>query len=85
VRLSLHLARHALEMAAMLLDIQTGDEVIVPSFAFVSTPNAFVTRGAKPVFCDIRPDTLNLDESRLEACITPKTKAIVPIHHAGVG
>jgi len=76
---------HALEMAAMLLDIQPGDEVIVPSFTFVSTANAFVLRGAKPVFCDIRPDTLNLDESRLQALITPRTKAIVAVHYAGVG
>ena len=76
---------HALEMAAMLLNIQSGDEVIVPSFTFVSTPNAFVMRGAKPVFCDIRPDTLNMDESKLEALITPKTRAIVPVHYAGVG
>jgi len=76
---------HALEMAAILLDIQPGDEVIVPSFTFVSTPNAFVMRGARPVFCDVRPDTLNLDESRLEVLITPRTKAIVPVHYAGVG
>ena len=76
---------HALEMAAVLLDIQPGDEVIVPSFTFVSTPNAFVTRGAKPVFCDVRPDTLNMDEARLEAVITPRTKAVVPVHYAGVG
>jgi dTDP-4-amino-4,6-dideoxygalactose transaminase len=76
---------HALEMSAMLLDIQPGDEVIVPSFTFVSTPNAFVLRGAKPVFCDVRPDTLNLDETKLEALITPRTKAIVPVHYAGVG
>ena len=76
---------HALEMAAMLLDIQPGDEVIIPDFTFVSTVNAFVLRGAKPVFMDIRPDTLNLDESRLEAALTPKTKAIVPVHYAGVG
>jgi dTDP-4-amino-4,6-dideoxygalactose transaminase len=75
---------HALEMAALLLDIQAGDEVIVPSFTFVSTPNAFVMRGARPVFCDVRPDTLNLDESKLEALITPRTKAIVPVHYAGV-
>ncbi|MBL9180151.1 MAG: dTDP-4-amino-4,6-dideoxygalactose transaminase [Verrucomicrobiaceae bacterium] len=75
---------HALEMAAILLDIQDGDEVIVPSFTFVSTPNAFVMRGARPVFCDVRPDTLNLDESKLEALITPRTKAIVPVHYAGV-
>src|SRR5437773_5968856 len=76
---------HALEMAALLLDIAPGDEVIVPSFTFVSTANAFVLRGAKPVFIDIRPDTLNLDETKLEALITPRTKAIVPVHYAGVG
>jgi dTDP-4-amino-4,6-dideoxygalactose transaminase len=75
---------HALEMSAILLGIEAGDEVIVPSFTFVSTPNAFVMRGAKPVFCDVRPDTLNLDESKLEALITPRTKAIVPVHYAGV-
>jgi dTDP-4-amino-4,6-dideoxygalactose transaminase len=75
---------HALEMAALLLDIQPGDEVIVPSFTFVSTVNAFVLRGAKPVFADIRPDTLNLDETLLERLISPKTKAIVPVHYAGV-
>ncbi|MBX2972518.1 MAG: dTDP-4-amino-4,6-dideoxygalactose transaminase [Flavobacteriales bacterium] len=75
---------HALEMAALLLGIQEGDEVIVPDFTFVSTPNAFVLRGAKPVFCDVRNDTLNMDESRLEALITPRTKAIVPVHYAGV-
>src|SRR5437762_3112447 len=63
---------HALEMSALLLDLKDGDEVIVPSFTFVSTINAFVLRGAKPVFADIRPDTLNLDESKLEALITPK-------------
>ncbi|MCX6993634.1 MAG: dTDP-4-amino-4,6-dideoxygalactose transaminase [Kiritimatiellaeota bacterium] len=76
---------HALEMAALLLNIQPGDEVIVPSFTFVSTVNAFVLRGARPVFVDIRPDTLNLDESCLERLITPRTKAIVPVHYAGVG
>jgi dTDP-4-amino-4,6-dideoxygalactose transaminase len=76
---------HALEMAALLLDTKPGDEVILPSFTFVSTANAFVLRGAKPVFIDIRPDTLNLDESRLEELITPRTKAIVPVHYAGVG
>lgn len=76
---------HALEMAAILLDIQPGDEVIIPDFTFVSTVNAFVLRGARPVFLDIRPDTLNLDESRLEAALTPRTKAIVPVHYAGVG
>lgn len=74
---------HALEMAAILLDIQPGDEVIVPSFTFVSTPNAFVMRGARPVFCDVRQDTLNLDESKLEALITPRTKVVVPVHYAG--
>ncbi len=76
---------HALEMAALLLEIQPGDEVIVPSFTFVSTVNAFVLRGAKPVFSDIRPDTLNMDERQLSELITPRTKAIVPVHYAGVG
>ncbi|HLH74248.1 MAG TPA: dTDP-4-amino-4,6-dideoxygalactose transaminase [Chloroflexota bacterium] len=76
---------HALEMAALLLDIQPGDEVICPSFTFVSTINAFVLRGATPVFCDIRPDTLNLDERLLEGLITPRTRAILPVHYAGVG
>jgi dTDP-4-amino-4,6-dideoxygalactose transaminase len=76
---------HALEMFAFLLDIQPGDEVIVPSFTFVSTVNAFVIRGARPVFADVRPDTLNLDENRLEALITPRTKAVIPVHYAGVG
>lgn len=76
---------HALEMSAILLDIQPGDEVIIPDFTFVSTVNAFVLRGAKPAFVDIRPDTLNLDESKLEAAITPKTRVIVPVHYAGVG
>ena len=76
---------HALEMAALLVDIRPGDEVIVPSFTFVTTVNAFVLRGATPVFIDIRPDTLNLDESKLEGLITPRTKAIVPVHYAGVG
>ena len=75
---------HALEMAALLLNLQPGDEVIVPDFAFVSTANAFVLHGATPVFCDIRPDTLNLDETRIEALITPRTRAIVPLHYAGV-
>lgn len=75
---------HALEMSALLLKIQPGDEVIVPSFTFVSTINAFVLRGARPVFIDCRPDTLNLDESKLEQLITPNTKAIVPVHYAGV-
>src|SRR5579864_7842162 len=76
---------HALEMCGLLLDIQPGDEVIVPSFTFVSTANAFALRGARIVFADIRPDTLNLDESRLEELVTPKTKVIVPVHYAGVG
>lgn len=75
----------ALEMAALLLGIQPGDEVIVPSFTFVSTANAFVLRGARPVFIDIRPDTLNMDESQLERLITGRTRAIVPVHYAGVG
>jgi dTDP-4-amino-4,6-dideoxygalactose transaminase len=76
---------HALEMAALLLDIQPGDEIIVPSFTFVTTVNAFVLRGACPVFIDIRPDTLNLDEAKLEQLIAPLTKAIVPVHYGGVG
>ncbi len=76
---------HALEMAALLLDIKPGDEVIVPSFTFVSTANAFVLRGARIVFADVRADTLNLDESKLESLITPRTRAIVPVHYAGVG
>jgi dTDP-4-amino-4,6-dideoxygalactose transaminase len=76
---------HALEMAALLLDLRPGDEVIVPSFTFVSTVNAFVLRGVRPVFADIRPDTLNLDEARLPDLITPRTRAIVPVHYAGVG
>lgn len=76
---------HALEMAAILLGIVPGDEVIVPAFTFVSTANAFVLHGVRPVFCDIRRDTLNLDESKLEALITPRTRAIVPVHYAGVG
>lgn len=75
----------ALEMAALLIDIQPGDEVIMPSYTFVSTANAFVLRGAKIVFVDIRPDTLNIDEKLIEAAITPKTKAISPVHYAGVG
>lgn len=76
---------HALEMAALLLNIKPGDEVIVPSFTFVSTVNAFVLRGAHPVFVDVRPDTLNLDERLIEAKLTPETRAIVPVHYAGVG
>ena len=76
---------HALEMAALLLNIQAGDEVIVPSFTFVSTVNAFILRGARPVFIDVRPDTLNLDESKLEQLITSRTRAVVAVHYAGVG
>ena len=75
---------HALEMAALLLDIRADDEVIVPSFTFVSTANAFALRGARLVFADVRPDTLNLDERRLEELITKRTKAIVPVHYAGI-
>jgi dTDP-4-amino-4,6-dideoxygalactose transaminase len=75
----------ALEMAALLLDLSPGDEVIVPSFTFVSTANAFVLRGARPVFIDVRPDTLNMDESQLERLITDRTKAVIPVHYAGVG
>src|SRR6478672_8464032 len=76
---------HALEISALLLDIQAGDEVIVPSFAFVSTANAFALRGARIVFADVRADSFNLDETRLEAIITPKTKTMLLIHYAGVG
>lgn len=79
-----HSCTAALEMAALLLNIEPGDEVIMPSYTFVSTANAFVLRGAVPVFVDIREDTLNLDEKLIEAAITPKTKAIVPVHYAGV-
>ncbi len=79
-----HSCTAALEMAALLIDLQPGDEVIMPSFTFVSTANAFVLRGATPVFVDIRPDTLNLDEALVEAAITPRTRAIVPVHYAGV-
>jgi dTDP-4-amino-4,6-dideoxygalactose transaminase len=75
---------HALEMAAILLKIRPGDEVIIPSFTFVSTVNAFVLRGAKPVFCDIRHDTLNMDETKIEELLTENTRAIVPVHYAGV-
>ena len=75
----------ALEMAAILCGIEPGDEVIMPSFTFVSTANAFYLRGAKPVFVDIRSDTLNIDETKIEAAITERTKAIVPVHYAGVG
>lgn len=76
---------HATEMSAILAGIKEGDEVIMPSFTFVSTANAFVLRGAKVVFVDIRPDTMNIDENLIEQAITPKTKAIVPVHYAGVG
>jgi dTDP-4-amino-4,6-dideoxygalactose transaminase len=80
-----HSCTAALEMAAILADLEPGDEVIMPSYTFVSTANAFVLRGATPVFVDIRPDTLNLDETKIEAAITQRTKAIVPVHYAGVG
>ena len=76
---------HALEMCALLLDLKPGDEVIVPSFTFVSSINAFVLRGAVPVFADIRPDTLNLDERQLQDLLSPRTRAIIPVHYAGVG
>lgn len=76
---------HALDMAALLCDIREGDEVIMPSYTFVSTANAFVLRGAKIVFVDIRPDTMNIDENLIEAAITEKTRAIAPVHYAGVG
>ena len=75
---------HATEMAALLADIKEGDEVIMPSYTFVSTADAFVLRGAVPVFVDIRPDTMNIDEQKIEAAVTAKTKAIVPVHYAGV-
>lgn len=80
-----HSCTAALEMAAILADLQPGDEVIMPSYTFVSTANAFALRGAVPVFVDIRPDTLNLDERKIEAAITPRTRAIAPVHYAGVG
>jgi len=79
-----HSCTAALEMAAILCGLQTGDEVVMPSFTFVSTANAFVLRGAVPVFVDIRPDTLNIDERLIEAAITPRTKAIVPVHYEGM-
>lgn len=75
---------HALEMAAILADVQEGDEVIMPSFTFVTTANAFVLKGAKVVFVDIRPETMNIDETKIEEAITDKTKAIVPVHYAGI-
>lgn len=80
-----HSATAALEMSALLIDIQPGDEIIMPSYTFVSTANAFVLRGGIPVFVDIRQDTLNIDETLIEQAITPKTKAIVVVHYAGVG
>ena len=80
-----HSCTAALEMAALLTEVERGDEVIMPSFTFVSTANAFALRGATIVFVDVRPDTLNLDESRIEAAITGRTRAIVPVHYAGVG
>lgn len=76
---------HALEMSALLLDLVPGDEVILPAFTFVSTANAFALRGARPVFADIRGDTLNIDETQIERLITSRTKAVVPVHYAGVG
>ena len=79
-----HSCTAALEMAALLLDPAPGDEIIMPSFTFVSTANAFVLRGARPVFVDIRPDTLNIDETLIEAAVTDRTKAIVPVHYGGV-
>lgn len=79
-----HSCTGALEMTAILADVQPGDEVIMPSYTFVSTANAFVLRGGVPVFVDIRPDTLNIDENLIEAAITPRTRAIVPVHYAGV-
>ena len=79
-----HSCTAALEMAAILADLQPGDEVIMPSYTFVSTANAFVLRGAVPIFVDIRSDTLNIDETKIEAAITSRTKAIVPVHYAGV-
>ncbi|WP_363318192.1 aminotransferase class I/II-fold pyridoxal phosphate-dependent enzyme, partial [Bradyrhizobium sp.] len=79
-----HSCTSALDLSALLLDIEVGDEVILPSYTFVSTANAFVLRGAVPVFVDIREDTLNLDERLIEAAITPRTRAIVPVHYAGV-
>ncbi|MDH4233428.1 MAG: dTDP-4-amino-4,6-dideoxygalactose transaminase, partial [Nitrospirota bacterium] len=80
-----HSCTAALEMTAILADIRPGDEVIMPSYTFVSTANAFVLRGGVPVFVDVRADTLNLDENQIEAAITQRTRAIVPVHYAGVG
>jgi dTDP-4-amino-4,6-dideoxygalactose transaminase len=79
-----HSCTAALEMAALLIDVQPGDEVILPSYTFVSTANAFVLRGAVPVFVDVRADTMNLDERQVEAALTARTRAIVPVHYAGV-
>lgn len=79
-----HSCTAALEMAAMLMDIEAGDEIIMPSYTFVSTANAFVLRGGVPVFVDINPETLNIDETKIEAAITSRTRAIVPVHYAGV-
>ena len=79
-----HSCTAALEMSAILIDIQPGDEIIIPSYTFVSTANAFVLRGGVPVFVDIRKDTLNIDEALIEGAITSKTRAIVPVHYAGV-
>ena len=83
--LLVHSGTAALELAAIMCNLEPGDEVIMPSYTFVSTANAFVLRGAKPVFVDIRPDTLNIDENLIEEAITPKTKVIAPVHYAGVG
>lgn len=80
-----HSCSSALDMTTLLLDIAGGDEIIMPSYTFVSTANAFVLRGGVPVFVDVREDTLNLDERLIEAAITPRTRAIVPVHYAGVG
>src|SRR5207249_4729646 len=80
-----HSGTGALELAALLAEVGVGDEVIMPSFTFSSTANAFVVRGATPVFVDVRPDTLNLDERLVEAAITARTRAIVPVHYAGIG
>ena len=76
---------HALELAALLCDLKPGDEVILPSYTFVSTANAFVLVGAVPVFVDIRPDTMNIDETKIEAAVTDKTKVICVVHYAGIG
>jgi dTDP-4-amino-4,6-dideoxygalactose transaminase len=80
-----HSCTAALELAAILCELEPGDEVIMPSYTFVSTANAFVLQGAVPVFVDIRADTLNIDETKIEAAITPRTKVIAPVHYAGVG